>query len=221
MLKLQNLKIVFPTLAIFVALVLVSVAPAATVTTSGNIPASNNQSYGNYFDLTNISSSPITLTGNFEGNFDPASNVFPGRVEVWWRNGTVADNYLTPTGWTLLGADDNVNANPVDMPTPVDVGNTLVIAPGDTKGILWNMEASSTPSVLPTKYTDGQHTVEDGTLRISGWAGKGFSKADPPISAGFEFRSWNGSVEYVPEPAALLMLVTAAPLMMGRRRRPT
>ena len=65
MLKLQNTRIVLPTLMIFA--VLVNVAAAGKVSTIFDTDTPN---FGAAFDVINLIGNPIPLTGEFDGHLD-------------------------------------------------------------------------------------------------------------------------------------------------------
>lgn len=228
-LKLKNLRIVVPTLAIFVALV--SVAQAVTLET---IFDGGSRNFGSAFDVTNLSGSPISLTGAFEGSFNGGYNAptpLP-ETEVWWRSGTLSTAALeSASGWTLLGTD---NPDPVgnEEVAAFDVGASLPLAAGETKGILVFVRGPVNDQPKPVVYTEtgggpNGTSYTDGTLQITNFYGMGISSVASPAypapdgnGINVNGRTWNGSIEYVPEPATLAMLVMALPLMLLRRRTP-
>ena len=228
MLKLQNTRIVLPTLIIFA--VLVNVAAAGKVSTIFDTDTPN---FGAAFDVINLSGNPITLTGEFDGNFHGgyggAPQPFPN-VEIWSYDGSLSKDALkSSNGWTLLGTHTStVEPNTRGTATPINVGNTLALAPGETKGIYMAARGDSNQQPKPLYYSVApQDSVyEDGTLQITNFYGMGFSSAavgsypaadnDDIFDSG---RVWNGSVSYVPEPTTLVMLGIALPLMLLRRIR--
>ena len=231
MLKLQNTRIVLPTLMIFA--VLVNVAAAGTLET---IFDGGSRNFGAAFDVTNLSGSPITLTGEFEsgfnGNYPGGPAPFP-EVEVWLYNGTLSVSALSSgSGWSLLSTVSGLDPSGQEARTAFDIGTTLPLAAGETKGIFLYARGDTNAQPKPIVYSETgvgpNHTsYDDGTLRITNFYGMGFSSvadgsAYPAADNADIFasgRTWNGSITYVPEPATLGMLVIVAPLMLRRIRR--
>ena len=205
MLKLQNLRIVVPMLAIFTAHV--SVSPADTVSTIFDTDTPN---FGAAFDVINLSGSPINLTGKFEGNFHGGYGGFPQPfpdVEIWWHSDSLTTSILeSASGWSLLGTHtSNSEPNPRGTPTPIEVGNILSLAPGETKGIYMAVRGDTNQQPKPLYYSvlPQKSVFDDGILQITNFFGMGFSS----VAAGtypaadnndiFDSgRVWNGSVEY-------------------------
>ena len=164
---------------------------------------SDNGSSGNMFDVTNLSSQPIMLTGYFEGNFDTGES---GEVQVWYRTGSYAGYETESSGWSLLGTDQMTSLGD-DTPTPYDVGSTLTIAPGQTIGMFVYCG-------LAVNYTNGANVYDDGVIQITTGAGKGSSSATPPVSGGtYSPRTWNGTIEYV-LPGGKKVIAPILPLLL-------
>ena len=146
---------------------LLSLAAACVIGQSAIITttfASNNGFSGAMFDLRNISSNLVNLTGRFEGNFDTGS----GTVQVWYRVGTYSVVTTNPAAWTLLGSAQ-YTSTALNAPTPFDVGATLALTPGQTYGILVTVGDNDT---FPLWY-DAASVPEPATVSLmaAGFAG--------------------------------------------------
>ena len=108
MLKLQNLGIVISMLVIFT--VVVSDSPAGILETMFD---GGSRNFGAALDVTNLSGSPIPLTGEFEsgfnGNYPGGPKPFPG------LNFTIATLGLMVTQTTLLREDKTRQGLLVDV----------------------------------------------------------------------------------------------------------
>lgn len=163
---------------------------------------------GNMFDVENIGSASVRLTGRFEGNWDPAAT---GTIEAWYRSGSYVGSESSPGGWTLLGRVALPASSAFDTPTPFDVGTPLVLAPGETIGLLVFID-SPTNDILA--YTNGGGVYSDGTLELTLGVGKEetgrVSLNDPPVDGGTNSpRTWNGTIEYEIFAADLSLTKTA------------
>ena len=210
MLKLNHLRIVVPTLAMFVPLV--SFAQTATLST---IFDGGSRNFGSAFDVTNLTASPISLTGAFEGSFNGGYQGGPPpfpEVEVWVRDGSLDVAALQSTvGWSLFGTDNTVAPTVNEEVVAFDVNNVLPLAPGETKGILLYARGGSNVQPKPIVYTEtggGPNftSFDDGTLRITNFYGMGFAddpqnpnftSSSPPLGeVNVNGRTWNGTIEY-------------------------
>jgi len=90
------------------------------------------------FDLSNISSNPIELTGYFEGNFQTGAT---GTVEMWYGTGSYVGHESDLTGWTILGTAA-ITSNGTNVPTPYNVGNTLLVNTGVTFGMFMYLDGT-------------------------------------------------------------------------------
>jgi hypothetical protein len=163
------------------------------------------------FDLENVSSFPIELTGYFEGNFDSSAT---GTIEMWYRSGSYVGFTSDPTGWNLLGTA-TLNSQGRDNPTPFDVGNTLVVGPGEAIGLFMYLDGSYSG----VWYTDGTGFYTDGVVELTLGVGKGDCSSEPPVCGEtFSPRVWNGTIEYVPEPSTVLLLGLGSLALMRKRR---
>jgi hypothetical protein len=173
---------------------------------------SNNGFQGNMFDLKNVWSQPIELTGYFEGNFDLGAT---GTIEIWYRSGSYVGFTSDPAGWNLLGTS-TLNSQGQDNPTPFDVGNTLTVAPGQTLGLFMYLDGT----YGGVHYTDGTGFYTDGIVELTLGVGKGDSPSEPPVyGSTFSPRIWNGTIEYIPEPGMLCLLGLGGLSLLRRRRK--
>mmetsp|Transcript_16027 Transcript_16027/g.26023 ORF Transcript_16027/g.26023 Transcript_16027/m.26023 type:complete len:240 (+) Transcript_16027:103-822(+) len=82
------------------------------------------------FDVTNLSSVPITITG---WSFNISTGVtVTGRL--FWRLGTASGFERILAGWTKLGNDATAMSAGLDNPTAFDFGQDFTIMPGQTIG---------------------------------------------------------------------------------------
>lgn len=200
-------------LAIILLSVVSSPTSAALIST---IFAANNGCQGNMFDLENVSSEPILLTGRFEGNFN---NTATGTIEIWYRAGSYKGYISDPTGWNLLGTA-LLNSQGRDNPTPFHVGNTLKVDPGQTIGLFMYLDGPHGG----VAYTNGTGFYTDDVLELSLGIGKCWSSrtllTTPPVDGGtFSPRVWNGTIEYIPEPATIALLAIGGLVLRRRHRR--
>ena len=163
-----------------------------TTTTFGSITTafnSNNQFAGNMFNITNLSTGPITL------------NSFVGNVTGTIGGNAIVSVYYTPTTyvgkesnaalWTLMGTDNSPIAG-LNLPTLFDIGG-LVIQPGETFGLYFSLD-NYTAGTCVLRYTNGNITFSNADLRLNLGVGKGF----PGVFTGATFagRYWNGIINY-------------------------
>ena len=205
--------------AIFVASLMLAglSAQGATITT---LFAGGNGQDGSMFNIQNISSDNITLLGTFRVN----SEVSAGNsadFEIWTRTGTYAGFELSSTGWTQLGTTQTVTSAGTNNPTSLNVGATLVLAPGQTIGFY-----VYTPQGL--NYTDtgtngALGTYSDGVLRLDLGVGVGNGRFS---GSTFTPRTANISIDYtqggspeVPEPSTALLMLGGVGMAAWLRRR--
>ena len=132
--------------------------------------------------MINLSGNPITLTGEFDGNFHGGyggnPQPFPN-VEIWSYDGSLSKDALkSSNGWTLLGTHTStVEPNARGTATPINVGNTLALAPGETKGIYMAARGDSNQQPKPLYYSvlPQDSVFDDGVLQITNFFGMGFS----------------------------------------------
>jgi hypothetical protein len=200
-------------LALLVALI---AAPgfAATISTSFN---SNNSFAGNMFDITNLTTDPVTILGTFRVNVSGSSTE---TMDVYYRLGGFAGFETDPGAWTSLGSS-TFTAQGINVPSPIDVGNSFVIGGGETYGIYFDLSSYGTGGSV--EYTNGTNVVSDGVLQLT----LGIGRGNPAFSGAiFEPRTWNGEIDYrvgeavIPEPSTwALMSGALLALAAGRRRR--
>lgn len=159
----------------------------------------NSQS-GQMFNLTNISSQTITLTGNFEGKFYDHGTT--AEVQVWYRHGTYEGSEPNPEDWSILGT--------AQVTPPVGGGKAaysidakLTIEPGEIIGMFFYFYNETT--AVKMYYSDDAHSFNDGNLKIDTGALKGIdlsassppTNGDAPVGGGTTpDRTWNGSIGY-------------------------
>ncbi|MEO1518977.1 MAG: HYR domain-containing protein, partial [Bacteroidota bacterium] len=158
--------------------------------TISTIFTDGNGASGNMFDVENVSSMPVTLTGMFEGNVEPFGG--PPDISVYYTTTatTHVGNENDPTAWTLIGTANDVISVGQNMPTPYDVGGTLTLMPGQSVGLFVSDNTSS------IDYSNGTDTYNDGVLEIRSGNGRGLNAANPFAGGTFAGRIWNGSIVY-------------------------
>lgn len=170
---------------------------------------------GNFFDVKNVSSAPIRLTGNFAGNYDDPGTPFS--VRVYTKPGTYVGSTSSGSAgaYTLLGQASNVAAAGRNVPTEFSVGNTIDIAPNATIGMYVVSGADN------VNMTDGNRLINDGSLLLTLGGSKSFSIGGDFNGSFLSGVTWNGSIEYtgVPEPATLSLLGLTGMVLTARRRR--
>ena len=152
--------------------------------------AANNGFAGNTFDARVVGPSPVTIN-SFDVNLDTPGSV--NTVAIYWRDGPVTGFENDPTGWNLMGRDNNVISAGSDLPTPVNVGGLMMI-PGQTYGIYIDLE--SYPSALVGYTNGGPQAFNDGVLSLTTFTGQ----ASPIHSGSFFPRIWNGTIYYTALP---------------------
>ncbi|MEX0965887.1 MAG: PKD domain-containing protein, partial [Bacteroidia bacterium] len=165
------------------------IAAISPFITAGNVLTtsltSNNNSGGNYFDIT--VDNAILLKG-FEVN---NSSTTTATYQIYYRQGTYVGNNGNSSGWTSLGTY-NVPSAGVNNPTEIELTNSLLLVP-DTYA-------------LYIVATSGSHYYINGTAVGAVWA----SNADLTIYEGlgtdlnpfstvaFSPRNFSGSILYGP-----------------------
>jgi hypothetical protein len=148
---------------------------------------SNNQFAGNMFDVSNVTSSPITLT-SFDGNVNAAAGQM-ATFEIWYRPGSYVGNTNSSAGWISMGTATTTTAG-INQPTPVPIGG-LTIQPGEIYGIYFVLTSYPSPGSL--RYRNGNNIYNNGDLRITAGVGKGTPNF---TGATFTGRTWNGRIHY-------------------------
>jgi hypothetical protein len=176
---------------------------------------------GVMFDATASGSQAIALTGAFNLNIN---GTVSDTYDVWYRAGSYTASPNSEAGWTLLGTGTATGAGQNNK-TLLNVGNSLVINPGETYGIaiFVNATLSGMTASSSIGYSSGAQTVSDSNLTLSLGAAKAFNLTGPNDFEGTTFmpRTWQGEVFYapVPEPATLAALGLGVGVLLRRRRR--
>ena len=159
---------------------------------------------GVFFDITNIGSTPVTITALNPAMWaaGPLSNVFT--VYFTTSASTWNGNQANAASWTL-NTNANVNfpggTNPVQVSIPLTTG--VVLAPGQSKGVY--VVGSTGFGGGPVAYLStagapaytGPQSYQDGNIRFTGGIGSGdlfatFFGTGAPTN----FRLYYGSVTY-------------------------
>ncbi len=152
---------------------------------------SNNQFAGNMFNLTNNTTSPITIN-SFDGNINSAVGL-PVSFQIFNTNpgiNTYVGNTNNPAVWTSMGTANSTSAG-INLPTNVPIGG-LVLQPGETRGIYFIL-TSYNIATNSLRYTNNNNVYTNGDMTIT----TGIGKATPNFTGtNFAARSWNGTIRY-------------------------
>lgn len=147
--------------------------------------ASNNSFAGNMFDIENIGSNIVSITG-FDVHVDPITTGIS--ITVYYHPGTYVGHESDATGWVFMG-QDIITGQGLGNPTPVDVGG-LSISPGESYGLY--VTVSNYPSTS-MQYTNGANTYSNSDLELT----LGIGKGNPDFTGStFNPRTWNGVIYY-------------------------
>ncbi|MBK6994679.1 MAG: T9SS type A sorting domain-containing protein [Lewinellaceae bacterium] len=143
----------------------------------------NNGQAGIMFDVSNLSSSILTLT-----EFGPSLDTGIWPIEIYYTTnlGSLSGLENLPIAWTLAGKHTVTSTGPA-IGTPIS-GFAITIPAGETRGIYIT---SSTG--VPINFTDGIRQTGDGILRVSSNQGVGNAY---PFGTTFSKKSYNGYVKY-------------------------
>src|SRR5690625_3951159 len=170
----------------------------ALFTESAGDPANFFNEYaGVTFDIKNSGSNPIEIIGfKVPVSLDVESGVLD--VDIYYTT-TATTNIgveMDPTEWTLLDSQTGIPAQQatndwnVDNFTQIDLGNSLTLAPGESKGIYIY---ASNYGLLNYHYTDGDFTETDQNITI---LSQGFRSEDILFANSFSNRAFVGEVQY-------------------------
>lgn len=175
--------------------------------------------YGGYiFDLTNISSSDILLTGRFKAVSDA---VVDGTYRVYTKSGSYVGSSMDSSAWDLLGEATTMGAGPNAFFT-IDVNNTRTVEVGETVGIAIFFVGGSQfeNGIGALGYRFGSGTFSNDDISITTGIAKGF-EPNPFDAHELNPRTFAGELEYqaVPEPASLAVLGLGALAMLRKRKK--
>lgn len=173
----------------------------------------NGQS-GAMFDLTNIGSNPIVITGWDYRLFTTSAVSGTQGIEVYFSLGGYAGKETNPAAWTLLG---QTTVSIVPGPTPIHAAiGGLTINPGEKYGIYFTRDnTGSTQSIAYTNGTGSNQVYMNSELLLEAGVGKSY-----PFGSTFSPRVWNGTVYYdiIPAPGAAALLGLGGLVAIRRRR---
>lgn len=187
------------------AIALVGAANAQTFFGPG-LPAGNHYG-GVLFDVKNVSSTDLMLTGRFKAETNVTSDVV---YRVYTKVGTYVGAENTLASWTLLG-EASANGAGANNFFTLDAGATKVITAGQTLGVAI-FHVGGTDQELGTGaigYRNGSGSFSDGNLTFTTGLVKGYGTFEDPFAVHtIPSRTWAGELEYaaVPEPATLAVL---------------
>lgn len=166
---------------------------APPVTFTDNCPAGNagqvnhvinfnSGAAGIMFNVTNLSSNPMTLT-----QFGPSLNPGTSTMEVYYTTNTISfvGQENNPAAWTFAGSQ-------IVMSTSAAAGTAIpgfgiTIPAGQTRGIYLTSTSGS-----PLNFTNPGNAFGDANLTVSNGTGKAY-----PFGANFANRAFNGFVKYI------------------------
>ncbi|MCC7467004.1 MAG: hypothetical protein IT261_12080, partial [Saprospiraceae bacterium] len=156
---------------------------------------------GIMFDVTNLGSTPLTIT-----QFGPSLDVGTYNMEVYY---TIANGFSgqenDPDNWILAGSTIVTSTNAA-VGTPIQ-GFGITIPAGQTRGIY----LTSTTG-MPLNYTNAVRQISDGTLRVSSNPGAGVAY---PFGVATPSRAYNGYVNYsTPNGGAAVQLAPFPPAVL-------
>jgi hypothetical protein len=166
----------------------VSTPLAGSITT---LFAANNRFAGNIFNVKNIAPTlPSIKINSFSINIDNTGST--NTICVYYRMGTSMGFQNSSVGWTSLGCDNNVVSQGKNNPTPVNVGN-LILLPGELYGIYIDVQTYNNPGTSMEYTNGGPNVFSNGEVEITTYYGKG-----TPAFSGRTFfpRQWNGTIHY-------------------------
>ncbi len=185
--------------------------------------SSNNQFFGNMFDVTTFGNA-LTVTAidvNIVSDGTPGT---PVPVSLYTRSGTYVGHDTSSAGWTLIGTV-TVTAQGQDQMTFVDIPDFQLAANTVTGFYATVVNTASFPFPPPfMRYTDGANSYANSDLRLDLGEGVG------PLFQGLGTaapRTWNGTIIYdgaaVPEPSSAVLMtlgliLPAAATIRARRR---
>lgn len=143
---------------------------------------------GNTFDLTNTGTQPVVLTGALQGNFNAVGGL---RVSAWWRTGTASGFATSASGWTAWGTSAPFTGNGYGTATSYNLGATLTIPPGETRGIYLLLTSGGTNLA----YLGSSVQYVRGPLRLTPHLGLGGGAPFAAQTFG-PSRLYNGSIEF-------------------------
>ncbi|MBW7840976.1 MAG: hypothetical protein H3C36_15360, partial [Chitinophagaceae bacterium] len=147
------------------------------------------------FDIVNETSEEMTITG-FKVPVSGSNSSFD--MDIYYTT-TASSNvgvHQDPSAWTLLESKTEIpaqNAVPFDPSTfsQVDLNNTLVLQPGQSKGIYLFVTDYGEGNTY--RYSNGNYTETDGTITI---LSNGYGSNATVFSSGFANRAFVGEVQY-------------------------
>jgi uncharacterized protein (TIGR03382 family) len=204
--------------AVFAGVLVMASATAASADAITTLFGSNNNGDpggGNYFQIV-VGANPIEITG-----FD-VNSLTTGTLgfRVFTTPGTFAGNEGNSAAWTLQ-ASGTANGLGGDIPSPVAMGNSFILAANTSYGIAITLSDPNNPGATDgiLAYTNGtgaNQSFSDGNLTLNLGTATNVLFTTPIFTP----RVWNGTVHYnvVPTPSSLALLGLGG-LIAGRRRR--
>jgi len=177
--------------------------------------AGGNGQDGAMFDMTNVGTLPVQITGFDYRLFSGGGAGIFNTIEVYYvtGGGSYAPHTTNAGAWTLMGTD-TVETATAPAPIHVNIGG-LTINPGETYGLYFTEIGVAATSVAYTNGNGSNQQYNNGEVQLDLGVGKSY-----PFGSTFTPRVWNGTIYYnvIPAPGAAALLGIGGLVAIRRRR---